>query len=205
MKQYPPLITAPLDKPVTEDKLLPCGNWKLEANGDGTGTLKPVRSLNADFEGVMPGADQLIHDGVNAKAIEESCLTSQCLTDKGRALLEGKPANQSAALRRNITERLEEWAEETIFPADLVPKHHFKLTDRNGDMGVIPSDMTYNPKFSITDQHGGRGVVVKVIPDDQIPKENDGNVADIVIIDYSSSPFRRPDFGNWLNNLPRKK
>lgn len=91
MKQYPPLITAPLDKPITEDKLLPCGNWKLKANGDGTGILKPVKSLNVDFDGVTPGADQLIHDGMNQQAIEKGCLTSQCLTDKGReALLNSK-------------------------------------------------------------------------------------------------------------------
>lgn len=47
-------------------------------------------NFNADFEGITPGTDQLIYDAMNAKAnaeLEQGCMTSQCLTDKGHTAL----------------------------------------------------------------------------------------------------------------------
>jgi len=85
-----------------------------------------------------------------------------------------------------LEERIDKNADveiETVFPAHLVSRHKFELTERHGDKGVI----------------------VKVIPDDQIPKDRNGKIADITLHDYPSSPFRRPEGDNWLNNIPGKK
>lgn len=82
-------INASSKEVIAQDKFI-MGNH-MKSSIDGTDSIKPTRGLNADFEGVMPGVDQLIYDVMNAKAVEESCLTSQCLTDKGReALLSSK-------------------------------------------------------------------------------------------------------------------
>lgn len=43
-------------------------------------------------------------------------------------------------------------------------------------------------KFKITDQRGGNGVACKVIPDDEMPVDKNGVVADIVIFD---TPFHK--------------
>jgi len=124
-----------------------------------------VKGMNADFEGVMPGADQLIYDAMNAKAnaetaglihpgqqeqmdirgegldlalLDHDCLTSQCLTDKGRAAL---------------------------------GEHKYP--------------------YKLTDMHGDRGVICTVIPDDQMPLDKEGNRAEIVIND--SPCFKLPE------------
>jgi DNA-directed RNA polymerase, beta subunit/140 kD subunit len=86
------------------------------------------------------------------------------------------------ALGERMTKK-DNFETEIIFQADLVPKHRFKLTD----------------------MHGGKGVIVKVIPNDQLPKDRNGKVADITLHDYPSSPFRRPEGDSWISNLPRKK
>lgn len=39
--------------------------------GDGTVVLK-LASMNADFEGVMPGVDQMLYDQANAKALAQA-------------------------------------------------------------------------------------------------------------------------------------
>jgi len=123
-----------------------------------------MKGMNADFDGVTPGVDQLIHDAMNAKGnaetaglihpgqqeqmdmrgenldldvLDQSCLTSQCLTDKGRAALG-----------------------ESKYP------------------------------FKLTDMHGDRGVICKVIPDDQLPLDKEGNRPEIVIND--SPCFKLP-------------
>lgn len=180
-----------------------------------------VKSLNADFEGIMPGVDQMVYDAMN-----QNCLTSQCLTDKGRALLEDKPANQNAALRRNVAERLFESGTK-ITGIETYPDGVIPVTGKLGEMlasglkDQIPVDMTYNPKFGISteeetifpagsvpqhkfqlsDNYGDRGVVCKVIPEDQMPKNADGTPADFVRL---QSPFSQPA-GNWLDRLRNKK
>lgn len=45
----------------------------------------------------------------------------------------------------------------------------------------VPDDMSFNTKFGITDFSGDKGIVCKVIPDDQMPKHEDGTNADILV------------------------
>lgn len=46
---------------------------------------------------------------------------------------------------------------------------------------VIQYDMLPNMGSKITDNHGGKGVMCQIIPHDQMPVDEDGNVADIIM------------------------
>lgn len=107
---------------------------------------KRVKSLQADFEGIMPGTDQSIYDVMN-----EKCLTGQCLTDKGRAVLEEQ--------RKNLVDEIIDTDVKIVgvetYPGGMVPVSAAVQAMLAGGIpdtvaGLeIPADMSYNPKLDI--------------------------------------------------------
>jgi len=58
---------------------------------------------------------------------------------------------------------------------------------RKDDLDLYRIEITTETRFSalevghkITDCHGGKGTIVAILPDDQMPRDKDGNVADII-------------------------
>lgn len=69
------------------------------------------------------------------------------------------------------TERLDEWTVEITYETKL-------------EVGV---------GYKLTDKHGGKGVACKVMPDDQMPRDANGNIAHLVV--YGNARVKRMNMG----------
>lgn len=122
-----------------------------------------MKSMNADFEGIMPGVDQMLYDQANAKALAQT---------EERVMA---PAVATFDHNTNLP-----------LAKKLLPVSN--LADQS-ELDTPPPQHKY--PFKLTGMHGDRGVICTVIPDDQMPLDKEGNRAEIVIND--SPCFKLPE------------
>lgn len=118
---------------------------------------KLFTGMNADFEGIMPGVDQMLYDQANAKALAQA---ASAIDPTGMHPLSQEP------LPPELT---------ALSPDEIAGYINTALT---GSYDSRPQH-----KFKLTDRHGDRGVICTVLPDDQMPLDKEGNRAEIVIFD----------------------
>lgn len=61
------------------------------------------------------------------------------------------------------------------------------------------AQMTPNPGYKATDMHGGKGVICKVMKDEDMPIDENGNRAEVII--YGGSTIRRMNFGRMYEHF----